>query len=56
MIRFSTGDMALSPDNPLNYFAFRWEKPDVSPSYVSLWPVPQRQIDVNENLEQNPGY
>jgi hypothetical protein len=56
LIRFSTGDMALSPDNPMNYFAARWEKPDVSPSHVSLWPVPQRQIDVNENLEQNPGY
>ncbi len=38
------------------YLNARWEKPEVSPDYVTLWPVPQRQIDVNENLVQNPGY
>jgi hypothetical protein len=38
------------------YLNARWEKPDVSPDYVTIWPVPQSQIDVNENLDQNPGY
>ncbi len=56
MIRFSTGTNALPVDNPLNYFAIRWEKPAISPGYVSLWPVPQSKLDVNTNLSQNPGY
>jgi hypothetical protein len=56
MIRFSTGSMALPIDNPLNYFAARWEKADVSPGYVSIWPIPKSKVDVNENLVQNPGY
>jgi len=34
----------------------RWEKPDQSPSYTTIWPIPQSQIDVNQNLIQNPGY
>ncbi len=34
----------------------RWEKPDVSPDYTTIWPIPQAQIDVNPNLVQNPGY
>jgi hypothetical protein len=34
----------------------RWEKPDVSPEYVTLWPIPKSKLDVNENLDQNPGY
>ncbi len=38
------------------YTEARWEKPDVSPDYVKLWPIPQDQIDVNPNLVQNPGY
>jgi hypothetical protein len=44
MIRFGT------------YTDARWEKPDVSPDYVTLWPVPKAAIDANPNLEQNPGY
>jgi hypothetical protein len=53
MIRFSD---VIPADNPLNYFAPRWEKTDVSASYTSIWPVPKGQINVNENLVQNPGY
>lgn len=38
------------------YFDTRWEKPDVSPEYVKLWPIPQSAISVNDSLVQNPGY
>ena len=38
------------------YLEPRWEKPDVSPSYVTLWPIPQSQIEANQNLDQNDGY
>ncbi len=34
----------------------RWEKSEVSPSYVTLWPIPEGQIQANSNLIQNPGY
>lgn len=34
----------------------RWEKPNQSASYTTIWPIPQSQIDVNQNLDQNPGY
>lgn len=38
------------------YYAPRWEKPDQSPEYTKLWPIPQSAISVNPNLIQNPGY
>jgi hypothetical protein len=38
------------------YLDGRWEKPDVSPDYVKLWPIPESQINANPNLIQNPGY
>jgi hypothetical protein len=38
------------------YLDARWEKPDVSPDYVTLWPIPEAQILANSNLIQNPGY
>ncbi|MBP6978388.1 MAG: RagB/SusD family nutrient uptake outer membrane protein [Lentimicrobiaceae bacterium] len=38
------------------YYDTRWEKPDVSPEYVKLWPIPESQINANSNLIQNPGY
>ncbi|MCK5343501.1 MAG: RagB/SusD family nutrient uptake outer membrane protein, partial [Candidatus Heimdallarchaeota archaeon] len=38
------------------YFDTRWEKPDVSASHVSIWPIPESQINANSNLAQNPGY
>ena len=38
------------------YLNERWEKPEVSPSYVTLWPVPEAQIQANSNLIQNDGY
>jgi hypothetical protein len=44
MIRFGT------------YLGTRWEKPDVSPDYVTLWPVPDAAIKANPNLDQNEGY
>jgi hypothetical protein len=34
----------------------RWEKPEVSPDYVKLWPIPESQIQANSNLIQNDGY
>jgi hypothetical protein len=34
----------------------RWEKPEVSPSYTELWPIPESQIQANPNLVQNDGY
>ena len=38
------------------YLDARWEKPDVSPDYVTLWPIPESQVLANSNLLQNPGY
>jgi len=38
------------------YLNTRWEKEDVSPDYVTIWPIPLSQIQVNPNLIQNPGY
>ena len=38
------------------YGDVRWEKPEASPEYTTIWPIPQAQIDVNPNLVQNPGY
>jgi hypothetical protein len=38
------------------YLDTRWEKPDVSPEHVKLWPIPNSQIQANPNLQQNPGY
>lgn len=32
-----------------------WEKTSSDPKY-KLFPIPQQQLDSNENLEQNPGY
>ncbi|MGH7456590.1 MAG: RagB/SusD family nutrient uptake outer membrane protein, partial [bacterium] len=34
----------------------RTHKPDVSPAYRKLYPIPQIQLDANPNLRQNPGY
>ncbi|MFK5855620.1 MAG: RagB/SusD family nutrient uptake outer membrane protein [Bacteroidota bacterium] len=34
----------------------RWEKPEISMPYTTIWPIPQAQIEVNSNLIQNPGY
>lgn len=53
MIRFAD---QIPADNPMNYYGIRWEKPEVTPAYRSLWPIPQSKLDVNENLEQNDGY
>jgi hypothetical protein len=39
-----------------HYNDARWEKPDVSPDYTTIWPIPQEQINLNPNLIQNPGY
>jgi starch-binding outer membrane protein, SusD/RagB family len=44
MIRFGT------------YKTVRWEKPEVSNDWVTLWPIPTSQIQANPNLQQNPGY
>ena len=38
------------------YLDARWEKPDVTPEFRELWPIPQAQIDANPNLDQNDGY
>jgi hypothetical protein len=38
------------------YLDTRWEKPEVSPSHVTLWPIPEAQIQANGNLQQNFGY
>ena len=38
------------------YLGTRWEKDEVSPDHVILWPIPQAQISANGNLDQNPGY
>jgi hypothetical protein len=38
------------------YLNTRWEKDDVSPDHVTLWPIPKSQTDANPNLIQNPGY
>jgi len=38
------------------YLDTRWEKDEISPSTVTIWPIPEAQIQVNPNLDQNPGY
>jgi hypothetical protein len=38
------------------YAEARWEKPDVSPDYVNLWPIPTSELLLNSNLTQNTGY
>ncbi len=38
------------------YLNTRWEKEEMSADYVTLWPIPEGQIDANPNLDQNPGY
>ncbi|NOZ47080.1 MAG: RagB/SusD family nutrient uptake outer membrane protein [Chlorobi bacterium] len=38
------------------YLGTRWEKDDVSPDYVKIWPIPESQMNANPNLTQNPGY
>lgn len=38
------------------YFDTRWEKENISPDYTKIWPIPESQINANENLIQNPGY
>lgn len=38
------------------YLDTRWEKEEMSEPHVTLWPIPQAQIDVNPNLVQNTGY
>jgi hypothetical protein len=38
------------------YLDARWEKPDISPDYVKLWPIPQAAISANSLLIQNTGY
>ncbi len=44
MIRFGTYNDAL------------WEKPEDPSDHVNIFPIPQAQLDNNENLMQNPGY
>jgi len=38
------------------YLDERWEKDELSPNHVELWPIPEAQTDANPNLTQNPGY
>ena len=33
-----------------------WCKPDVSPAYTELYPIPRERLGANPNLKQNPGY
>lgn len=33
-----------------------WGKPDVSPAYTELYPIPRERLGANPNLKQNPGY
>ena len=44
MIRFGTFNEVMSG------------KPNVSPAYTDVFPIPQSALDVNPNLVQNPGY
>jgi hypothetical protein len=53
LIRFSTGSHGSTAGV---YYAPRWEKPDQSQEFKSLWPIPQSAISTNPNLQQNPGY
>jgi len=51
-------------DNPANYTAlpvnengyFRYIIKNFRQNVDYLWPIPQREIDINPNLNQNPGY
>lgn len=38
------------------YFDTRWEKDEIDDSHVSIWPIPEAQMNVNPNLIQNTGY
>ena len=33
-----------------------WEKETVTPDYRGIFPIPQQELDKNNNLKQNPGY
>ena len=44
MIRFGTYNEVMSG------------RPNVSPAYTDVYPIPQSALDVNPNLKQNPGY
>jgi hypothetical protein len=44
MIRFGT------------YANQRWEKPATDLNCVKLWPIPENQLQLNPNLQQNPCY
>ena len=39
-----------------HYLDTRWEKDEVSDAHVTIWPIPESQINANSNLDQNPGY
>lgn len=42
---------------PKNHRAIKGSENLISfPDYAVLWPIPQLEIDLNPNLEQNPGY
>jgi starch-binding outer membrane protein, SusD/RagB family len=38
------------------FTAPKQDKPGVSPSFRNIYPIPQRRIDANAQLTQNPGY
>ena len=38
-----------------DFFKANWMTP-VTPAYRGIFPVPQRELDLNSNLVQNPGY
>ena len=38
------------------YYDTRWEKDNIDDSHVSIWPIPEAQMNVNPNLIQNTGY
>lgn len=44
------------PANPKSFFKRTFYKNKVFNKKMYLWPVPQRQIDINPNLIQAPGY
>jgi starch-binding outer membrane protein, SusD/RagB family len=37
------------------YFKAHWITPE-TPAYRGIFPIPQRELDLNKNLVQNPGY
>lgn len=55
-MNFNGSEKSDDPDNPLAFYKRTFLKSRHFNKKMYLWPVPQKQIDINPNLVQAPGY